>query len=101
MSARACRNPLRHRAQIPSQADDTLLPRRHAVRYPVTGPRDPPGTTIALTRTGERSFRAVHKDRGKVWLEISYGISPDGQHLTTSARTQAASQATTVVYDRQ
>jgi hypothetical protein len=67
----------------------------------VTGPRDPPGTTIALTRTGERSFRAVHKDRGKVWLEISYGISPDGQHLTTSARTQAASQATTVVYDRQ
>ena len=69
--------------------------------YPLTGGRAEPGTTIALTRTGARSFTATHKHQGKLWLQVAYIVSEDGRHLTSTARTETPSQANTVVYDRQ
>jgi hypothetical protein len=69
--------------------------------YPVTGPTVPAGSTVALKRTGPRSFESVRKQNGKPLFRSTWTVSPDGHTLTLAGRPVAVDEPFTEVYERQ
>jgi len=68
---------------------------------PVKGPNVPDGFTIALTRTGPRSFDYVQKHNGKELYKGTLTVSADGKTITGVDTAVATNEKTTSVYDRQ
>src|SRR5204863_9601067 len=50
--------------------------------YPATGPTVPAGLTLAVTKTGDKSFEMTEKIKGKPIFKATYAISEDGKTLT-------------------
>jgi hypothetical protein len=61
----------------------------------------PSNFTLAITRTGPRSFSLVEKNDGKVVYRGTYTLSADGKTLTGVATPEGTSEKVTAVYDRQ
>lgn len=69
--------------------------------YPATGPAVPPGLTLAIKRTGERTMEMVGKDKGKPLGTSKYTVSADGKTLTEVYTPAAVNEPVTAVYERQ
>jgi len=69
--------------------------------YPATGPQVPPGFTLAIRKTGARSFEMIEKDHGKDLYKVEYTVSADGKTLTEIGGATATNEKIKVVYDRQ
>jgi hypothetical protein len=69
--------------------------------YPATGPTVPPGLTIAITKTGPRSFDMTEKKDGKEIIKMSFAVSTDGKTLTETGGAVGSSEKFKSVYDRQ
>lgn len=69
--------------------------------YAVTGPTMPAGSTVALKRTGPRSFDEVEKINGKVLYTGTVTVSADGKTLTEVSRPVGTNEKTKAVHDRQ
>jgi hypothetical protein len=69
--------------------------------YPITGPTVPEGLTVALKRTGPRSYEEVAKQKGKPLLKSTYTVSPDGRTLTQVSAPIGVNEPYTAVYERQ
>jgi hypothetical protein len=69
--------------------------------YPCTGPTVPAGFTMALKRTGPRSFKWTDKRSGKSLFEGTFTVSQDGRTLTDVGRPAAVNEPITAVYERQ
>lgn len=50
--------------------------------YPAVGPGLPAGLTLAIQRTGPRSFDMTEKQNGKPLFKLSFTVSADGKTLT-------------------
>ncbi len=68
---------------------------------PVAGPQVRPGITVAMQRTGPRSFDFTTKQNGKALYKGSNSVSPDGKTLTVASIPMGTGEKTTAVYDRQ
>ncbi len=66
--------------------------------YPVKGPT---GMTIALKRSGPRSFVMLTKQNGKPLARDTITVSQDGRTLTIVGKAPARNQSYTEVFDRQ
>jgi hypothetical protein len=69
--------------------------------YPCTGPSMAPGWTVALAKTGARSFDMTVKMNGKDLYKVGYTVSANGKTLTESGGATATGEKIKVVYDRQ
>ncbi len=69
--------------------------------YGCAGPTLSSGWTIALTKSGARSFDMTVKMSGKVLYKYGYSVSGDGKTLTESGTAAATGERVKVVYDRQ
>jgi hypothetical protein len=69
--------------------------------YPCTGPTLSSGWTVALTKSGARSFDWTAKMNGKVVSKGRYTVSADGKTLTESGSATGTNENIKVVYDRQ
>jgi hypothetical protein len=69
--------------------------------YPATGPGIPPGMTLAIKKTGPRSFDLVEKMNGKPIFELAFAVSADGQTLTETGGPVGVDEKIKAVYDRQ
>jgi hypothetical protein len=69
--------------------------------YPATGPTVPPGLTIAITKTGPRSFDMTEKKDGKEIVKMSFAVSADGKTLTETGGPVGTTEKFKAVYDRQ
>jgi hypothetical protein len=69
--------------------------------YPATGPTVPPGLTIAITKSGPRSFDMTEKKDGKEIIKLSFAVSADGKALTETGGAVGTSEKFKAVYDRQ
>jgi hypothetical protein len=68
---------------------------------PVKGPSVPDGFTIALKRTGPKSFDYVQKLNGKELYKGTNTVSADGKTTTAVDIAVGTNEKTTSVYDRQ
>lgn len=68
---------------------------------PVKGSTVPEGYTVALRRTGPRSFDYTQKLNGKLISSGSNTVSADGKTFTGIDTASGTSEKTTAVYDRQ
>ena len=66
-----------------------------------TGPTVPPGFTLALTKTGPRSFTLVEKMKGKPIVKATETISADGKTWTEHGSSVGVSEPFTSVYEKQ
>jgi hypothetical protein len=69
--------------------------------YPATGPTVPPGLTIAIQKTGERSFDMMEKKDGKPIVKLSFSVSPDGKTMTETGGAVGVNEKFKAVYERQ
>ena len=69
--------------------------------YPATGPTVPPGLTVAITKTGPRSFDMTEKKDGKEIIKLSFAVSADGKTLTETGGAIGTTEKFKAVYDRQ
>jgi hypothetical protein len=69
--------------------------------YPAVGPQIPPGFTLALRKTGDRSFEMLEKIDGKPFYKLDFTVSADGKTLTESGAAVATNEKVKIVYDRQ
>jgi hypothetical protein len=69
--------------------------------YPATGPGMPPGFTLAIKKTGPRSFDLLEKQNGKPLFSLSFEVSADGQTLTETGGPIGVDEKIKAVYDRQ
>jgi hypothetical protein len=69
--------------------------------YPATGPTVPPGLTLAITKTGARSFDLMEKKDGKEIVKLSFEVSADGKTLTETGSAAGTNEKFKAVYDRQ
>jgi len=69
--------------------------------YPATGPTVPPGLTLAIQKTGPRSFDMTEKQNGKAIFKLSFTVSDDGKTLTEAGGAIGVSEKFKAVYDRQ
>lgn len=69
--------------------------------YPATGPGVPPGLTLAMQKTGPRSFDMTEKQNGKPLFKLSFTVSADGKTLTETGGPVGVSEKFKAVYDRQ
>jgi hypothetical protein len=69
--------------------------------YPATGPTVPPGLTIAITKSGPRSFDMSERKDGKEIIKLSFAVSADGKMLTETGGAVGTSEKFKAVYDRQ
>jgi hypothetical protein len=69
--------------------------------YPATGPTVPPGLTIAVTKTGPRSFDMTEKKDGKEIVKLSFAVSTDGKTLTETGGAVGTNEKFKAVYERQ
>jgi hypothetical protein len=69
--------------------------------YPATGPGLPPGLTIAIQKTGPRSFDMTEKQNGKPLFKLSFAVSADGKTLTETGGPVGVDEKIKAVYERQ
>jgi len=69
--------------------------------YSCTGPTVSAGWTIALSKSGPRSFDMTVKRNGKELYKEGYTASADGKTLTNTGAATATGEKVKVVYDRQ
>jgi hypothetical protein len=69
--------------------------------YPATGPGVPPGFTLAIQKTGDRSFDLTEKQNGKPIFKLSFVLSADGKTLTETGGPVGVAEKFKAVYDRQ
>lgn len=69
--------------------------------YPLKGPVAQPGMTLALQKTGPRSFHVTGKQYGKAILTVTFEVSEDGASLTQSGSMAGSGERFVAVYDRQ
>jgi hypothetical protein len=69
--------------------------------YPATGPGMPPGLTLAIKKTGPRSFDLVEKQNGKALFNLSFEVSADGKTLTEIGGPVGVDEKFKAIYDRQ
>ena len=69
--------------------------------YPLTGPTMPASFTMALKKTGDRSFEVSEKDKGKELYKSVFTLSADGKTLTEVGTAVLTGDKITEVYDRQ
>jgi len=69
--------------------------------YPATGPGLPPGLTLAIQKTGPRSFDLTEKQNGKPLFVLSFAVSADGKTLTETGGPVGVDEKFKAVYDRQ
>lgn len=69
--------------------------------YPATGPEMPPGLTLTLTKTGDRSLELVEKVKGKPEWKGSWAVSDDGLMLTVTGASAGTTEQTKSVYNKQ
>jgi hypothetical protein len=69
--------------------------------YPATGPSVPPGYTLAVRKTGGRSFEMTQKMNGKPLYTSTFTASPDGRTLTETDSANSVAEKVKAVYDRQ
>ena len=69
--------------------------------YPVVGPIAQRGLTLALRRTGARSFDVTGTQQGQRLFTIAFTVSDDGHTLTQAGDMVGVSAAFVAVYDRQ
>jgi hypothetical protein len=69
--------------------------------YPATGPGMPPGLTLAIKKTGPRSFDLVEKQNGKPLFNLSFEVSADGKTLTETGGPVGVNEKFKAVYERQ
>jgi hypothetical protein len=68
--------------------------------YPATGPGLPPGLTLAIKKTGPRSFDLIEKQNGKPLFNLSFAVSADGKTLTETGGPVGVDEKFKAVYDR-
>jgi hypothetical protein len=61
----------------------------------------PPGFTLAVKKTGPRSFEMSEKQNGKALFTSVFSVSANGKTLTETATTLSTNEKIKVVYDRQ
>lgn len=69
--------------------------------YPAVGSGVPPGLTLAIEKTGPRSFDMTEKQNGKPLFKLSFTVSADGKTLTETGGPIGVSEKFKAVYDRQ
>jgi hypothetical protein len=69
--------------------------------YAATGPTLPAGLTLAIQKTGPRSFDMTEKQDGKALYKSTFTVSADGKTLTETGSAVGVSEKYTAVYDRQ
>jgi hypothetical protein len=69
--------------------------------YPATGPGMPPGLTLAIKKTGPRSFDLIEKQNGKPLFNLSFAVSADGKTLTETGGPVGVDEKFKAVYERQ
>jgi hypothetical protein len=69
--------------------------------YPATGPGLPAGLTLAIQKTGPRSFDLTEKQNGKPLFQLSFTVSDDGKTLTETGGPVGVNEKFKAVYDRQ
>ena len=69
--------------------------------YPATGPDLPLGLTLAIEKTGPRSFDLTEKQHGKPIFKLSFEVSEDGNTLTETGGPVGVAEKFKAVYDRQ
>jgi hypothetical protein len=69
--------------------------------YPATGPAMPPGLTLAIKKTGPRSFDLVEKQNGKPLFNLSFEVSADGKTLTETGGPVGVDEKFKAIYERQ
>lgn len=68
---------------------------------PIAGPQARPGMTVAMQRTGPRSFDFTTKQNGKEMYKGSNTVSPEGKTLTVVSVATGTTEKRTAVYDKQ
>jgi hypothetical protein len=68
---------------------------------PWKGPNVPDGFTVALKRTGPRSYDYVQKHDGKEVYKGTVTVSADGKTMTEVSTAVGTNEKTTSIYDRQ
>ena len=69
--------------------------------YPCTGTTLASGWTMALAKSGARSFDMTRKRDGKVLFKYRCTVSPDGKTLTETGGATGTTEKIKVVFDRQ
>jgi hypothetical protein len=69
--------------------------------YPATGPGVPPGLTLAIKKTGPRSFDLLEKMNGKPIFNLSFALSADGNTLIETGGAPGVDEKFKAVYERQ
>jgi hypothetical protein len=69
--------------------------------YPAAGPGVPPGLTLALKKTGPRSFDIQEKMNGKPLVDLSFVLSADGNTLVETGTPAGVDEKFKAVYERQ
>jgi hypothetical protein len=65
------------------------------------GPRYATGLTLAIRKTGPRSFDVTETQNGKPLMMLSFTVSDDGKTLTETGGPVGVSEKFKAVYDRQ
>ncbi len=68
--------------------------------YPAKGPTVPEGITLALTKTGPRSFKMVEKMRGKIIFLGQYEVSADGKTMTEKDTDAMGKEPSTIMWEK-
>ena len=66
--------------------------------YPASGPTVADGVTLALTKSGPKSFKLVEKARTRVLEIVHYRAASDGQTLTTKGTNGEGKEPFTEVF---
>lgn len=69
--------------------------------YPATGPTIADAITLALTRTGPRSFKTLMKGNGTPLATDTYTVSADGKIMKSVSTPVGANESQTAIYERQ
>ena len=79
----------------------TCNPKFDGKDYPATGPTIADAITVALTRTGPRSFKMLMKGNGNPLETDTYTVSADGKTMTIVSMSVGADESHTAIYERQ
>ena len=69
--------------------------------HPVTGVGAPPGLTMAIKKSGARSFQITEKQNGKALFQLMFTMSEDGKTLIEEGAPVGVNEKFRAVYDRQ
>jgi hypothetical protein len=69
--------------------------------HAVTGAGAPPGLTMAIQKSGPRSFQMTEKQNGKPIFQMTFTVSADGKTLTEEGAPVGVNEKFRAVYERQ